>query len=406
MGKDKSNMRYEYQLQQQNQAAQNAWQSQENDIDRQWQANEWIRQFTAQSQEQMKQFYRQLSAQRESDMQKWLEQFNLQNEYNSPHATVARLQAAGINPAAAMNLLSGGESSASIGGSSSPSGFSAPSGGQLGNHSVTPIGLTAAGYSTDAALFSSIAQLGDSLGKMAQSGMNVSAQSQKLKPEIDKILAETDSKRAQTALTNIQNDIQNVYGKSQAAQNLIESVYRSYSYYMSGNYSKAQSELSVVQKQFTGEQLDILKKQAPDLITNVNLLGQIYKSEVDVNKAKVGTLHSETAKNYSQADLNSAIAQTENAIRDGKVTNQQLSNGIAAIEYGLKTNSLERDNQTQQEQIYSIIQRCQTSGLIKEEQAQRARQAIKDNNWYEFDKIFNMGNNAWRSASSWIPVVP
>ena len=228
MGKERSQINLQYDRQLQNQQDQNNWQSSENSVDRQWQADQWQRQFESQLQAQRDLFDEQLGKQRESDLQKWKDQFDIQNQYNSPQNQVTRLMAAGVNPSAAVNMLTGGVSSAGIGGSSAPSGASAPSGGSVGSHSVSPLGISMPQYSTDAALWSSAAQMIDSISKVAERGYNVFSGSKKLQPTIDNIISDTKQKQNSATMTETNNAILEAYGDKKAAaevQNLTNESY-------------------------------------------------------------------------------------------------------------------------------------------------------------------------------------
>ena len=147
MGKERSNINLQYDRQYENQENQNAWQSAENNIDRQWQEDFWMTQFQLEKQQQELMF--------EKENQRWIDQFNMQNEYNDPKKQVQRLLSAGINPAVYYQSITGGNSSASPSGSSG-AGSPNPSGGS--SHGVSPLGLLSPnGVSSDAMMFSSIA---------------------------------------------------------------------------------------------------------------------------------------------------------------------------------------------------------------------------------------------------------
>ena len=388
MGSERRTINFQYAKQLENQQAQNAWQAEQNDIDRNWQASEWERQFRIQMDEQMQQWREQLGLQNEADFQKWKKQFDLENQFNDPSSQIARLMAAGINPAAAASqFLNAGDTSAAIGGSSSPSGSGAASGGSIGSHSVSPSLISNPNFSTDAALFSSVAQLGDSLGKMVNNGVGAYATAKKIEPEISKTLAETDAKREETALTRINRLITEQFGSSRASVELQKAVTQSYVLYTEGKYNEARTLLTGAQEKLTEEQTGQIKEQRPELLTNLRLLGEIYKSEKQVNFEQAMNLRSEQALHYAQADMYNQLSQTEKALREGRVTKQDLENGIAAIDYGLRMNAFERDNKTQQSQIYAILEQCKREGYISEQQLMTAKTAIKDNNWYEFNKI-------------------
>ena len=204
MGKDKSLINLQYDRQ-----------SQENAIDRQWQSDEWQRQFQQQIEQQNAMF--------EKESQRWQDQFNLQNEYNTPVAQMKRLQAAGINGAAAVNAINGGSSS---GGLSSASGASSPSPSQSPSRSI---GGASIGNS-DAMYFSSLGQLADSLGKLGVYGSETSATQRKVQVEIDKIISEKNLNDTQAALNGVLADIQKTYGKDRVAAEIASMLSQSFAY--------------------------------------------------------------------------------------------------------------------------------------------------------------------------------
>lgn len=406
MGSEKNMMRFEYGLQSENQEKQNQWQAEQNDIDRNWQAEEWERQFMIQYEKQMEMYREQLGLQNEADFQKWKKQFDIENAYNDPKSQIARLMAAGVNPAAAASqFVSSGVSSAAVGGSSAPAAATAPSGGSVGSHSVSPISLSGANYSTNAQMISSLSQLGQTISKMAESGVSAYGTAKKINPEIDKVIAETSQLHEETALTKIRKDIEAMFGKSKAAISLQKDVVSSYTYYTEGKFNEAREALTRAQESLTEEQRSVLAEQRPELLSNLKLLGQLYESERKVNIEDVLYKKSGEVANYARAELDSAYAQTEKELREGKVTRQTLENGVSAIDFGLRTNSLERDNKTQQQQIYKILEECKRSGYISEKELSEARQSITNANWQETEKYLNLirralglGNSLYFSA--------
>lgn len=401
MGKERSNINLQYDRQLQQIQQQQQWQSSENRIDRQWQAEQWRQQFEKQIAAQREMFTEQLQQQRESDMQKWKEQFDIENQYNSPQAQVERLLAAGINPAALASSLSSGESSAAVGGSSSPGSSSAPSGGTISPHSVSPLGLSMPSFSTDAALFSSAAQLADSLGKLAGQGANVYDTISKTKPTIENIVADTQQKQEETALTKLNSSLVSAYGDKKAAAEIDNLVSRSYAASTQGDYNKAHQLLTEAETKFTESKTLANEEQRPVVLSNMKKLHELYDSEIRANKSsaalnaeKVNTERSQQAVNYSQRDFNSALTETENQIRSGKVQAQDLSNACQRIENQLLKRENIRDIRTNEWKVWKILSECKKQGYATAEQLERWKSAVKDNNSYELRMILQEINSS------------
>lgn len=262
------------------------WQAEQNDLDRSWQ-----------SKLQQEQFARQ------SAWQDYM--WNKQNEYNSPLAQINRLQAAGINPVAS---LYGGSAGSAAGNSQSLPNAPNPStpGGHSAVGSNTPVSYSP---NTMASLFSSLAQL-----KEAGSRAGVSKAEEKrvvalTAPEVEATKAAAEKDRAfaaqlqeQSALTKISAGLLEKYGDQKEKAEIQERVWHSYALYSQGKYDEAHAELSKVQKDIASIEYQFKSDTYDQMVTNLNLLGKLYSSEVNRNNAQADLAHSE-------ADVNAEIRQ-------------------------------------------------------------------------------------------------
>lgn len=312
---------------------QNAWQSQENALD----------------------------AQRQYDY--WLKMFTEQNEYNSPSAQVARLQAAGINPSALASQL-GGMLSSGGGSASVP-----------GSHSVTPYNYSAPmGVSSDAAMFSSIAQLNDSLSKAAQTGLNVERQKAMLNAEVDNMIADTTVKREAATQSSLQNEITRLYGKDKAGQQLINLINESQALMAKKDYDSASAKYYQALEQLTSDDTVRKRDSFPVALALMKKQGQVMDSEIIANGAKA-------SESYSRASYNNALTETENLLREGKFTAQDLSNKLADVQRQMAGRQNVRDMQTSSYQVQAVIDMCEREGLINRQSKQKIEKMITDNQW-------------------------
>lgn len=258
------------------------FQSAENEKDRQWQAEQQLTQF-----------------QRQADLQKQM--FDLQNEYNLPSNQMARLMAAGINPAALL-----GQNSSAIGPGESKGFASSPSGGALPSHSVSP-GGSITPINQIPAMFSSLAQLQDAVSRMPVNKAQADAINQKVGAEVAKTTAEADlarsrSKREQeeTALVVLNRTLLEKYGDNKQMAEIAHLVNQSYQAYTSGNLNEANKLLADANTALVNQEKEFKASEYPLMLSNLKALGDVYRSEESKNYATA-------AKESSQASLNDAL---------------------------------------------------------------------------------------------------
>lgn len=392
MGKESAHIDQQYDRQLEVNREQNAWQAAENNVDRQWQANEWTRQFEAQVQAQRDMYLEQLHAQKESDMAKWREQFQEENRYNAPGNQVARLMAAGINPAAAVSQIMGGNaSSAGAGASSSPSAASAPSGGSIGSHSVSPLGVSVPAYSTDSALFSSAAQLADSMAKLGDLGLASERQKATLSATVQNMMADTQNKQEQAAITRVQNAVLSATGDAKVRSEIMKAYADTYAAYQKGDYDRAQSGINKLMYDIENGRYKLDMERQPYVLASLSNQAQMYKSQSAANYA------SANASNAS-ARLSNALASTDDALRNGKVTAQEYANDLAFISKMIQERENRIASQTESANIQRIIEQAKQQNLLTDIMSEQLYKAIQDNDWMKFDHIVHGMNQVGNSS--------
>lgn len=317
------------------------FQSAENEKDRQWQEKL-----------QSDMFNKQADFQREM--------FDLQNEYNLPANQIARLQAAGINPAALLG--SGGGLSPAAGNSQ---GFAtSPQGGSLPSHSVSPTaGIQTSMYVP--AMFSSLAQMQESISKSKLNDTQRVAVEKKVGAEVDKLTAEGDSlradvelKKAETSLTKINSMLRAEFGANKEAAEITKLFNESFSAYAQGKLSEANELLTKANERIAHIEGDIKDETKNALIAQVGIYNNTLKSQSVANYASAEESRSNVALNKVRGDLFSMQSKlTEQEWREKRATYQEtLSKAVRECEQAGLVN----------DQIRETIEKLRTSNDYKD----------------------------------------
>lgn len=362
------------------QQGQNDFQRTENEIDRNFQRDYWTHTF-------------------EKTNEEWWKRFHEENKYNSPSEQVSRLIAAGINPAAALNSISDA-GLASPGGSSNVASPSIP-----GPHSVTPVGLNPInGITSDAQLFSSIAQLADSLSKGLQTGINWDRQQKVVGAEVENIIADTNQKRESANQTKLQSDIISMFGSKKAAADILKTISESQNFEAQGRYADASSALQDAVRALTDEKRFALSEQRPVILQQLNADIKRLNSQTELNRASAKEAITRSEVNISQASYFDALASTENLLRDGRYTAQELANSLDGVQLRM---SERRDNNeliTNKEREIAIVNSLAREQLINESTRQQIVKAVEDNNWNAYEHYIGVVRETIGAASDVISV--
>lgn len=292
-------------------------QREENQKDRDFQRSQWEREFAAQTE-----FQRNF----------WKEQFEAENAYNTPTAQVARLQAAGINPAALVSQISGVSSAAASPSSSSPSPSSSS-----GGHGLSGSIPSALPMSTDAALFSSLAQLNDSLNNAAKVGLQANEQNVMLQRNAANVAADTNVKQQAAQQLNLQNSITATFGKDKMAAEIQERLNHIEVLKSQKNYTDAQTAYQELMSDIGKQQFNYNKDAFPIMLNNLERYGDTLDAEADSYRASAyesreeGKLAKEKASTEStMREVNKNIAkETLQKIKNETgITAQALANGV------------------------------------------------------------------------------
>lgn len=321
------------------------WQSSENAIDRDWQ-------------QQMQES----SLQSQQDFQK--EMFNLQNEYNLPSNEIARLRAAGVNVGA---MMSGGNSLISAG--SSTSFPQSPGASFPGSHGVTMPGQLSVPQNSIAQMFSSLAQMQESVAMSKKAGVEAAAietklpgEVQKLSSEVDKNLSETDLNKAKTALTAFETTLKQNYGDARESAEISKILNESFQAFASGQASEARQLLDRANERLTSIESKIKQEAFPQLVEQVGILNNLYKSEHTKNVAQAGEAVASAALKRSETTLNGLLQR-------------------------IRSNEADISDSTFRAQLNGALEQARQVGIINDKLWEELQILRKDKKWYTPDKI-------------------
>ncbi|UCS96041.1 MAG: DNA pilot protein [Microviridae sp.] len=308
-------------------------QAAENDKNRQWQADEWTR------------------------------RFNAENQYNDPSAVIARLRAAGVNPAAAMGQLSGSGGLAAAGGSSTPT--------NVGG--VSPVGYATPNFNEG------FSQLAQGIAALKNSNVNEGMLDNKTRETdalVKAMMARAMSDEANAVLTETMNSIQQAYGGKKMDSEIARNLSAAQLAAEQGN-SEVVKRLLMKAERHLAESKAVTEDASREIaISNLRKYGDVLDSEVSRNNA------SANASNAS-ARVSNSLAETEDGLRSGKIEAQDLSNKVADIHRQLLNRENLRDAATHQDKLNAIVAQCEREGLINRKTAAEVRSAITDADWAE-----------------------
>lgn len=356
------------------QSEQNEFQSQENAKDRAWQDSSWLNHFLLENEE----YARRLNLQNEQ----WLNQFNIQNAYNNPSAQMSRLLAAGINPGAMMQnsgLASLGEASSSL----SSGSVSSPSTVIPGSHATSPASAPSfGGLSSTVASFSSIAQMAESIAKVKKTGADVKRIEELLPHEVENIIQDSNVKRETSLLTEIQKNVAFAWSDKKSAAEFNKLVADSYFAYSNGDLNKANELVAMANERLVSLESEIKVEQRPQLLANLKELQNVYKTEQKRNVSAAHASEASAEASLSSSEFSKEMSETERQLREGKVTEQILENGLRRLRNQLTRRENLRDIKTNDYQVWQIIENAKKAGYLSAEALENWKIAVKDNNSY------------------------
>lgn len=311
------------------------WQSAENEKNRQWQSDEWMR------------------------------QFNASNEYNTPENQAKRLAAAGINPAVAFGSSGTGTSALS---NASPS---APSGGTSFSPSPDYSSVLTRGFVSQESLFNRLKMMNE----IKRGGIENEFIGQKMEAEINQIIADISNTEAQTKVTNFNQKLNEMFGishRSKELQKLKADTVRSYADAFLASQQGSEVDASIFEKH-SNALLNYAKKHLTDK--------QVQQLELALPFV-VSDIKSQINLRNSQSNEANQRAETERQLRASRVD-------LAGLEADLARNRLRFSDDTLYKRIELVNQSLLNSKNINEQQKETLKRMSHITSWQEFDRYFN-----------------
>ena len=361
---------------------------------RQWQSDEWNRQYNIQRAE----WYNQLKSYSDTQWQ----QFLREAEYNSPKNQVSRLQQAGLNPSAVL----GGQGSSGL--------VSAASGniGSVGSPSP-PSGGTVSGASASAPsqIPMQQASIYSSMGSMLRDLAAASKDSKLTEPMVallgsqfigqnlknewqtfeNEILSRVKDARVQRAFADLRNSFADYAVKS--------AMYENYS--ADTVLKAAETALTVAKEKCTDKEFEAIQFAVAHQF-------ETWKTEQDLKRSQVSS-------NYASARYNNALAKTEDDIRQFKVDNldllnkyQDTMNNIAKNDYKIQNANVENQIKTT---ATELAEKAKREGILTSQAQQTLEKAIKENDWWLVQNIIgplaeHISNKQDKAADRVAGIVP
>lgn len=332
---------------------------------REWQRDEWTRQYQLQRDE----WYKQLEV---SSNEYW-KNFLREAEYNNPKNQVSRLASAGLNPSAVL----GGQGS---------SGLIAAS---TGNVHAAPTPSVPSGGSVSGASAASPSQIPmqnpinlSSVGSFLRDLATANKDTATVRPYVEYLGAQLIGQNLQNEWQTFQNDILSEIKdvKVKSAFEELQSVVLDNVLKVSMNENVSQdtvlkateSALNIAKEKLTSEEYS-------KLAFYVSRLSQTYQLEMNV-------LRSQAASNYGSASYTSAMAASENAVRDFKTKNAELLNDYQKFINESAGNDAELSSKLKDARYRSMLkqlsEQARQSGILSETYQQQLEMAEKNNNWW------------------------
>lgn len=303
----------------------------------------------------------------------WKNQFQMQNQWNSPGNQQMLLMAAGRNPVANAQGMIGSSSMGASSAATPPQISPTPFQG-----SGSPIGLPQ-GMSGRGTTLSDVGSFLKDLASAKKLGVETD--------QLEKLFGYEVQERANRIfgqeLVNDSISLQNYVLRNtkdvkvrRATEELLkvvaetENVDADTALKIEERFNKeCDSLLKIAQKNLAEKDYEMLKMRV-----------QNYQTEW---KITMDNLRSQSQANRSQAALNNALAQTENDLRQGKITAQRLGNNILSLEEGLKTNELWINDNTKVEKVRALMAQFAREGFITQQEKEKAYQLSVASEWAE-----------------------
>lgn len=336
----------------------------------------------------------------------WTRQFNLSNqrqdelissqrEYESPAAYMQRLRKAGLNPSAL--LQSGGSL---LGQQVSPS-VNMPSGVTSPHFTPADIGF--------GQHFEAFGNFVKAMADAKKSGLD----SELLRQTFDDNIRLLREKVFSQQLENYNKELDN-YVNNEIKDVKVKRAFKDYDYLCTleqnarflGENVQADTSLKAAKELLTIAEKNLSEQQYQELSIIVRNKQRLLDSEITRNYASASASQASAAAFYaaagmyqSQTEYNYALAQTENQMRDGKITLQQLQSESMRIANTIGSSNMRTFVATEQDRLKALVSEYERQGFITETARANMQQAITNANWSEVEKYLGAMSQALHTVT-------
>ena len=233
---------------------------------------------------------------RDFQRDEWTRQFNMTNEYNSPEATKARLTSAGLNGSAILN----GSGSAIGQSSASPS---APSGASGLN--AMPDVVSQVGFQSQESLFRRLSMLGD----LAKGAALLPETKAKLSAEVENVLADSKFKQIKTDSEKFMLEVERLFkpfeksaGLRLAIQNVALTDAETRLALANGELANEEKENKVQERLLIIAKRSLSEKEFEKLKIELNWLNLEKKQAIQESKSRVSVNNASARQSNATAD--------------------------------------------------------------------------------------------------------
>lgn len=330
----------------------------------------------------------------------WRNQFDLQNawneqmyqKYQSPKAVVSQNVAAGLNPAA-LNGVNNGVSANSMGGSSAsmPPQISPTSFNSNASPMGVPQGMSGRG--------DSIAEIGSFLRDVAEAKKK-GVETDQLEKLFDYELEERALRIFGQRLTNDSIALANYVANNTKDVKVRKATHELVKLISETENIDQDTQLKFEQmwNQRSEYLLNVAKARLSD--KEYELLEFKVNNMQEEFKTTMANIRADTAKKNSETKLNNALRETENQLREGKVTCQELGNSLSRIGVEMSYNDLWVSNRTLDAKVVALMHSLEREGIITKQEGEKLYQMSVSSDWAERSQFINYVSATAQAAGS------
>ena len=325
----------------------------------------------------------------------WKKEFDAQNAYNSPSAQVARDLAAGVSPLSGQMMTNGNNQMAAQGSIPAMPSY----GGHLGG-SASPVGLPYQPVIDLADVLTAVGQYKRDISQSKKSDKEVERYDELVDSQIESYIQKAASDEKLAEYTDLQKCILQAFGFSKAAQDVLKTTQEAYAAQTQGDLNKSLELLNKSQKNLNDDEH---AKNKP-FVDKANEVYEIWRkqqyAEIRERFAKAYEASTQGKLNITVGQYYEAITQTENTLRDGRVTAQELANDLSTIAKYIQGNELKFSDRTLENRIEMVTEGLKQQKLISDQQYEILQQQKIKTKWADRMEWMNYWTGFFNSAAN------